>query len=55
MKKMRLKKWVKELLIILVISIIGLVTMFSLYERAEQINRQHVNNHSYYDYEIENK
>ena len=39
MKKLRLKKWVKELLVVSIIFIIGLVAVFTLSERAEQINR----------------
>ena len=39
MKKLRLKKWVKELLVVSIIFIIGLVAVFTMVERAEQINR----------------
>lgn len=39
MKKLRLKKWVKELLVVSIIFIIGLVAVFTLCERSEQINR----------------
>lgn len=39
MKKRRLKKWVKELLIIIVIFIIGFGCIFAMTERADQINR----------------
>lgn len=53
MKKMRLKKWVKELLIVL---IIGLVCIFALSLRVQQINNNsNYNDHAYYDYEMRNK
>ena len=39
MKKLRLKKWVKELLVVSIIFIIGLVAVFIMVERAEQINK----------------
>ena len=53
MKKMRLKKWVKELLVVLVI---GLICVFALSLRARQIdNNSTYNDHAYYEYEMENK
>lgn len=38
MKKRKLKKWVKGLMIIIVVYIIGLIAVLSLCDRAEQIN-----------------
>lgn len=39
MKKRRLRKWVKDLLIISLLFIIGFGFVFAMVERAEQIDR----------------
>ena len=43
MKKRKLKKWVKGLMIIVVVYVIGLIAVLSLCDRAEQINNQYNN------------
>ena len=49
-------KKIKKALIIALFFGIGILCVFALSSRAEQIDRNSTNNnHSYYDYEISNK
>lgn len=48
-------KEIKKALVIALFFSIGLICVFVMCSRAEQINNQPTNNNSYYEYEIAHK
>ena len=48
-------KKIKKALVIALFFGIGILCVFALSSRAEQINNSNNNNHSYYEYELSNQ
>lgn len=48
-------KKIKKALVIALFFSLGLTLVYLYTLRIDQINKQPINNHSYYDYEISNK